>query len=555
VGIIGEGWGSGLPRYRRTDASESDAGRDGGPPSFGTLTHVWVALAAAVAWGAFTAGSAPPNDLWWHLRAGEWILAHGTIPRVDLFSYTQAGSPWIYQAWLSEVFLAWLHGVGGMPLLVAVGAALNVLGYGLAFWSALRGRRASQTSAGLRVGALAALLGMIVGAAAWQVRPQLLSIPMFGGLMAALWAGGADTARASDGVRVPSGLWALPLGFAVWANLHGGFVFGLVVVGIEVAVRVWRWWKGRSLTARHAVPLPRPLAGAGNAVATLASFPWQWVLLGLLCAVATLATPLGTGMVGYVLGFAQHPVTRNLNLEFAPVSARDPVGIVFLVHLGVLLALWLSQRHRPTMREALLLMAFAGLTFVAVRGVLWYGLVTTPMTARALARTPMFHASRGERVGVVWLNRVLLGMLALAAMATCPWLRGYLPHPAIDPAHPYLGEDTPVRAVEVLRELGDVRPFHTEAYGSYLIHAAPEIPVFVDTRIELYPPDQWDDYLAISMARYDWLERLEAYGVNMLLLDKERQPDLVDAVASDPSARNAWEPVYEDDRALVFRRR
>ncbi|MGC9361023.1 MAG: hypothetical protein ACP5G7_11745, partial [Anaerolineae bacterium] len=181
--VGGEGRHATGERVRVAD----DPGVDG-PPGFGTLTHVWVALAAAVAWGAFTASSAPPNDLWWHLRAGEWILAHGTIPRVDLFSYTQAGSPWIYQAWLSEVFLAWLHGVGGMPLLVAVGGALNVVGYGLAFLSALRGRPASQTSAGLCVGALATLLGMIVGAAAWQVRPQLLSIPMFGGLMAALWA-------------------------------------------------------------------------------------------------------------------------------------------------------------------------------------------------------------------------------------------------------------------------------------------------------------------------------------------------------------------------------
>jgi hypothetical protein len=421
------------------------------------------------------------------------------------------------------------------------------------------GHRRSEPSpcAYLRPTALATMLGMIVGVAAWQVRPQLYSIPLFGGLMAALWAVGAERWRAVDGVRVPTGLWALPLGFAVWANVHGAFIFGLLVLGVEVVARAWRWGQGLSQRARYAVSLPGTLAGGGDAVAAPAPFPWQWVLLGVLCAAATLATPLGTGMVGYVLGFAQHPVTRNLNLEFAPVSARDPVGIVFLVHLGTLLALWLSQRHRPTVREALLVVGFGGLTLVAVRGVLWYGLVTTPMMARALARTPMFDASRPERVGMLWLNRLLLGLLALTAVATCPWLRGYLPHPAIDPAHPYLGEDTPVGAVEVLRELGDVRPFHTEAYGSYLIHAAPEIPVFVDTRIELYPPDQWDDYLAISMARYDWQERLEAYRVNTLLLDKERQPALVEALAredGDPDAKDAWRIVYEDDSAVILRR-
>ncbi|MGC9361256.1 MAG: hypothetical protein ACP5G7_12940, partial [Anaerolineae bacterium] len=381
-----------------------------------------------------------------------------------------------------------------------------------------------------------------------------------------------------DGARVPHGLWALPLGFAVWANLHGGFIFGLVVVGVEVLVRIWRWGQGQR--ARRGVPLPLALAEGDNAIAAPASFPWQWVLLGLLCAVATLATPLGTGMVGYVLGFAQHPVTRNLNLEFAPVSARDAVGITFLLHLGLLVGLWLWQGYRPTARETLLLGAFVGLTFVAVRGVLWYGLVTTPMMVRALAGTPMFRVADdrvaddrvaddrvaddrvaddvGERVGVVWLNRALLGLLALAVVATCPWLRGYLPHPAIDPAHPYLGDETPVAAVEALRDLArqrEIRPFHTEAYGSYLIYAAPEIPVFVDTRIELYPPEQWNDYLAINMARYDWQERLQAYQVNALLLDKERQPDLVEAVvgdAGDPGAKGAWKTVYEDDITIVL---
>jgi len=493
----------------------------GDAPFAGSLSDVWVALTAAVAWGAFAAGSVPPNDLWWHLRAGEWILAHGTIPRVDLFSYTQVGSPWIYQAWLAEVFLAWLHGLGGVALLVAVGAALNVLGYGLTFGAAL-----VRTRGHMRVAALATLLGMIVGTAAWQVRPQLLSVPLFGGLLAAL------SACQEDDPRVPGAMWALPLGFVLWANLHGGFVFGLAALGIYVVARIWRW-------VCHQGP-----------------FPWRWAILGTLCVAATLVTPLGLGMGSYVLGFARHPVTRNLNMEFAPISARDPVGIVFLLHLALLVGLWLWQGYRPTTRETLLLVVFAGLTFVAVRGVLWYGLVTTPMMARALAATPMFSRSRAQRRGVVWLNRLLIGFLALTVVATCPWLRGYLPHPAINPAHPYLGEDTPVEAVDALRRLaraGEVRPFHSEAYGSYLIYAAPEVPVFVDTRIELYPPEQWSDYIAANVARYDWYERLQAYGVNVLLLDKERQPDLVEAV--EANATGAWEQVYEDERAVIFQLR
>ena len=530
-----------------------DQGRDREcAPLLGSLADVWVAAALVMTWVVFTAGSVAPNDLWWHLRAGEWMLAHRTIPQVDLFSYTQAGAPWVYQAWLAEVILAGVHRAGGVALLVAFGAVLTLVGYGLALRAAK-----IHTGANRRAAALAMLLGMIVGTPAWQVRPQLLSVALFGALMAVLYAGPGAARRAGD-APLPRAAWLLPVGFALWANLHGGFIFGLLALGIQVAAQLWQWLQGEAEGEE-----PPPPAATLRARATQvpraawtwlwgkrATFPWAWVAVGLLSLAATLATPLGTGMVGYVLGFAQHPVTRNLNMEFAPLNARQGVGIAFLVHLGLLVSLWLWRGHRPSIRETLLLLAFGGLTLIAVRGVIWYGLATTPMLARAVAEVPMFRREREQR-GVVWMNRTLIGLLGLAAIVTWPWLRGYLPHPAIDAAHPYLGKDTPVAAVAALREMaaeGEVRPFHSEAYGSYLIYAAPEIPVFVDTRIELYPPEQWDDYLAASSARYDWYERLRAYGVNLLLLDKERQADLLEAAQVD----GRWDLVYEDGAAAIL---
>ena len=229
------------------------------------------------------------------------------------------------------------------------------------------------------------------------------------------------------------------------------------------------------------------------------------------------------------------------------------LAVVLGLMVGSLLFKPMYQGVRHIMAGSpafLLLLAFGGLTLVAVRGVIWYGLATTPMLARAVAEAPMFRPEREQR-GIVAMNRVLVGLLGLAGVVTLPWLRGYLPHPAIDPTHPYLGADTPVAAVAALRDLAaeaEVRPFHTEAYGSYLIYAAPEIPVFVDTRIELYPPEQWDDYLAASSARYDWFERLQRYGVNLLLLDRERQPDLLEAAQAD--AR--WQQIYEDEQAVIL---
>src|SRR4051812_22887859 len=58
-------------------------------------------------------------DLWWHLKTGEIIWNTHSIPRVDLFSFTANGHPWVAQEWLSEVTIygAWKFG-GNAGLMV-----------------------------------------------------------------------------------------------------------------------------------------------------------------------------------------------------------------------------------------------------------------------------------------------------------------------------------------------------------------------------------------------------------------------------------------------------
>src|SRR6185369_10507975 len=62
------------------------------------------------------------GDTGWHIRAGEWILRHGRVPRQDLFSFTRAGEAWFAWEWLSEILMAWLHhwGMRGVVLAASV---------------------------------------------------------------------------------------------------------------------------------------------------------------------------------------------------------------------------------------------------------------------------------------------------------------------------------------------------------------------------------------------------------------------------------------------------
>ena len=51
------------------------------------------------------------EDIWWHLRAGQWLLDNRAIPRTDPFSSygLETAKPWIAYSWLFEVIVALFH--------------------------------------------------------------------------------------------------------------------------------------------------------------------------------------------------------------------------------------------------------------------------------------------------------------------------------------------------------------------------------------------------------------------------------------------------------------
>src|SRR6516164_8730767 len=61
------------------------------------------------------AGLVADPDNWWHLRAGQWIVEHRTVPATDPFSAYGADKPWIAYSWLYEITLYGLYAAFGLP--------------------------------------------------------------------------------------------------------------------------------------------------------------------------------------------------------------------------------------------------------------------------------------------------------------------------------------------------------------------------------------------------------------------------------------------------------
>ena len=69
-------------------------------------------------------------DIWWHLKSGQWILEHGRVPFLDIFTYSSSNRVWVDLHWGFQVALALayaLAGVAGMILMAAAAGCAAVL--------------------------------------------------------------------------------------------------------------------------------------------------------------------------------------------------------------------------------------------------------------------------------------------------------------------------------------------------------------------------------------------------------------------------------------------
>src|SRR6266513_3375527 len=56
------------------------------------------------------------TDLTYHIRAGDGILATHSLPRVDTYTFSVAGQPWLDQQWGAQILLALGHRGGWTTL-------------------------------------------------------------------------------------------------------------------------------------------------------------------------------------------------------------------------------------------------------------------------------------------------------------------------------------------------------------------------------------------------------------------------------------------------------
>ena len=161
------------------------------------------------------------GDTAWNLRIGEYILAHG-LPRTEFMLSTTLGNPTLYYEWLAQVVYALALSLGGLNGVVALAALLVGLDMTLLFW-ALRRRGVP-----LLLALFLTLVGAWLTTSVWTARAQQFTLLLTLAWSELLWSYWRTGDR-----RL---LWLFPVSAALWANLHPGFVGGLLMLLVATVV-------------------------------------------------------------------------------------------------------------------------------------------------------------------------------------------------------------------------------------------------------------------------------------------------------------------------------
>ncbi len=314
---------------------------------------------------------------------------------------------------------------------------------------------------------------------------------------------------------------------ALWANTHGAFIAGFVVLGIHFAEWVLDF-------ARRRASEDEGKRLAGIAVVSL---------------LATLANPAGWRLWATSLGYIGNQYLVSHTVEYLPPDFHHPVTWPFLLLLALgLLALSLGRPLR--LRHALMLTLWAIMGLYSARNIPLFAILCAPiygelMQKAAAKRPALVRLERGlkhienQLGGVFW---PVLGVIAALLL--------FSQHVKLDLSRHGNTFDPQVFPVEAVNWLEGHPPegncFNYFTWGGYLLYRSwPEQKVFIDGQTDFYGEGLTREYETVISAEPGWKNILLKYEVDWAIVPPEEP--LASALEEW-----GWKNIHEDETAVVF---
>lgn len=455
------------------------------------------------------------GDFWWHLKTGEFISRNRIIPRSDFFSFTNYGKPWVAHEWLSEAIFYTIYSWFGFNALIFIFAVLTAL----AFWIALK-----RSTAHPFISGFAALLGVWSVLPTVGVRPRAFTLLLASVYLAIL----GRYVRTGQGRAI---WWLVPL-MALWANLHGGFLIGLVLVILSMVGILLDGWLDR-----ESVDQMRPRLG-------------RMSLVLLACLLAGCLNPQGWRIYLFPFEIFLSPIQqREVNDWLSPNFQQPELLPLTLLILLTIAALSLSPR-RPRPSEVLLVLTTLYATLKSNRHMAIFALVAVPLMAEYLqnwvSSTSLSKDFGKPSSGRASLREILISLLLLLPLFL---FANRLRSTAYGPSRQEMIQ-VPLKAVEYLEQMKTTGNTFTDPniWAGYLIWKVPANPVYIDGRIDMYGDSFVKEYIDIIRGKIDWREPFNRYGVKIAIVNSKSM------LARELQNSSEWRELYRDEMAIVFER-
>jgi hypothetical protein len=444
-------------------------------------------------------------DMWWHMRTGQVIWTTHTIPRVDLFSWTAHHHAWVPHEWLSQTIIYGAYRFGGysglMLFLCGFTAAVLIAGYLLC----------SIYAGNAKVALLGALTIWFFSTSGTAIRPQMIGYLLLIVELLLFHLGST---------RSPRWFFCLPPLFAVWVNSHGSFLLGLVLATLLLGCSFLHLRIGLLST----------LAWSRNAQRSCG-------LALALSAAALFLNPVGLKQILYPLEtMLRLPMNLSQVQEWQPLAFNTPRGVGLFLILVCIVLLVICRRAELFLHELLLLAAGSWLALSHQRMTFVFGILAAPVLSRLCASAwDEYDADRDHPIA----NAVLVAASVFLAVAIFPSQAALAKQ---------VEEHNPAKAVAFI----NTHPFpghmlNDWVYGGYLIWAAPQHPVFIDGRGDVFEETGvLQDFGQWAMLQTDPRLLLEKYQIDYCLLARDAPMSHVLPLLP------GWKVAYSDDTAVVF---
>jgi hypothetical protein len=452
-------------------------------------------------------------DIWWHIRAGDWIAQHHALPRFAIFSqYSER--PWTDYSWAFDLMVSGIHAVFGLPGIPGLLVCLEIL-ISLTFLLSIQ-----------RIGARFWWSWWIAtaGIIAFYInppRPGLFTLLFFTLELLLIF----EAERTGDDKLL---WWMGPL-FMFWVNCHIQFVYGVAVLGLYIASRIL------SLKVRR---LSHGVAAASASVLKLAG----------IFGVGVVGSCIGpNGWLPYkvALGLASQTYVYQIIQEMSAMNFRRPEHYAeLLLVMAACFALGRSRR-RDLFRPALLVMT-AVVSFRSLRD-MWFAAIAAAFVIAEVIRETASSPPEDDRA-LSSASKWQLVAYSIATVLALAHSFAYGIGHGITTSAMIADIDRvyPIQATEFVRDSHLKGPMYNSFnWGGFLMFNLPDEPVSIDPRTNVYG----DDVLKREMATIDganWQSDPDLARAHFVLIERYLP------LAAELAKASGYRLVYQDPLALVF---